>query len=407
MSEIGRSVATATADRVIRSFVESATQTNRGGRRSYGRSSSVLAGKRYRGKPMYKRRVYKRGGRRKVVRRLRQPYKSQMKSALSGFSSVAQDGSTVSDPNCVYVTARTFNTGQVRQTVVYALLKALFKQAGIDVSDENEFIDRYNGNSRIVVTYRPSPTQSVLQSTVGGYASPTNTFKNIAVGLIVAMALASSPTVEFEQLELSSTDSTERWQLHINQMSVKLYCKTSLKMQNRSLNSPSEGETQSDDIDRCPVNGKTYRGYGTMPIPSDTENVIPFGGSASVVSRAFPAGNSAWNTVPDAIALKNVRYCKKIYANPGSIRTEIISHSMYISLDSLMQKIHIYLAAPQQDGFYAPLGKHVTCAFEKVIGNVSGNSQNVIITYEGEDKTYVSLYNKQHTYMKRGVFSIV
>jgi len=410
-ANVGRSVsdaiAVANAYRDFKGYTSTGTQTSKSGR-MYGMSSSRLAGKRYRGRRIYRRRVVKRGGRRRVIRKMRQPYKSQMKSAIGGYSTVAQDGNTLSDPNSVFVNAKTFNAGQVRLTVVYALLKKLLKQAGIDVSDENEFIDRYGNDSRITLTYRPGPTSPSLQTTMGGIASPGNTFKAIGNALLVLMANVATATVEYEQLELFNTTGSEKVQLNIANVSMKLYCKTSLKMQNRSLNAAPSGETQSDDLDRCPVAGKVFRGYGTGPLTKDTENTLPLLGTGSQVSNGFAAGSTAWTDVPDAVAFKNVTASARLTVNPGSIRTEIMSHTMYISLNSVMQKIHIYLAAPNAGPqFFAPLGKFIACSFEKVIGNVSGNSQNVIIVYEGEDKVYCTLYNKYQNYTKRGVFSVV
>jgi hypothetical protein len=399
-----------TAAPLYRAVSSSMTQTERRrGMQVRGGMNASLAGKRYRGRSLYVKRTVRRRGRRYTRRYLRQPYRKQYGSALAGYSTVAQDGTTVSDPNCVYVAGKTFNAGQVRQTVIYALVKAVLEKAGIDISHELDFVDGISADTRFIINYRANEALGSQETIVTPPVSPNNTFVGVAAAVLGGMVTASSVLVCFEALTyIPDITKPTRFQLNIQNLKVKMYCKTSLKMQNRSLNAAVSGETQSDDLDRCPVSGKVYRGVGCGPTIRNTAVQLPVYTSASNVSAVYAAGPSQWRSAPDAIEFRNCSSSNSIRLNPGAIKTEVITHTMFIGYNELLRHLFMTLTAAGGGGtYFSPWGKYVMCAFEKVIGNVTGNSQNVQIILEAEEKIYVKLYNRDQKYMKRALFSVV
>lgn len=174
-------------------------------------------------------------------------------------------------------------------------------------------------------------------------------------------------------------------------------CKSSLKIQNRTIN--SAGNTEADEVDNVPLYGKSYEGNGNYIkyIPSGQFSA-PFYSiigttSGTVVNTGFMQEtfdkSQSMSEPPKASQLFNVSKNGKCHLDPAELKTSVIFHTITISLNTFFNKFRI-------QGTMVPetkLGNYRLFAFEKMLktGPEATAATQMKIAYEVDEKRYCKI----------------
>lgn len=162
---------------------------------------------------------------------------------------------------------------------------------------------------------------------------------------------------------------------------IQMWCMSSLKVQNRSLN--SAGDDDIHDVDQVPLKVVNYSGYGTGL--DSRYDFLGLGFNANqdcIIAASDPplAGDA-----PLPSLLQGVRKYGYSDINPGDIKTDILKNNIYVSLDTLTRTI----IGPRGNGnLRLPLGKYAFMHYEKTIE--ANNASPVAMSIAYENQLYIS-----------------
>jgi len=186
---------------------------------------------------------------------------------------------------------------------------------------------------------------------------------------------------------IAGVDRECKFNVDMTRMRVQLYSKSSLKVQNRTIN--SAGNDEVDDVDNVPVYGKMYSGNGNFIMhqdvaigPNGTSTLLP-----AVCTAKFAAGSAMCEPQPLSF-IKKANKIAKIKLDPGDIKTNIIvsSHSFNLNVLSKMYSRSGADVAASFDGFN--VGKFSFIHVEKMIQAVATTDVNAMnIAYEVDTKS--------------------
>lgn len=355
--------------------------TNQGTQTSKPKSYNYTDAKRVRfnrkaGKPWKKAKYVRKVRKGRVYKKKTYVIRSQPK-----ISTEVNNGGTVTDANAVYVCGSTAPLNIMKYNAFACLVKDLFKQHGEDIRNLDDFADTFTTAGAILtVNYRTNLNSAVVSASVTGAAATRFS------GIVATLTNVLNFTLKDDGRFVSATikdDNNKYTEMKMEGYMLSYSMITTLKFQNRSVNELNDQNV--DTIDRCPCEVRMYYGRGNAPTIDDALFSADFIGDTGVSSVALAAGtNEDLRALPYAYQMRNCTRTMNYSIQPGEIKGEIIYSKIKISFDSLIKKMDRIIDQGDKENAYHPYGHFKLVGFEKTIGNVSGNSQNVTIVYESK-----------------------
>lgn len=216
--------------------------------------------------------------RRKVKRKLK---RSSVRRIFKGVERTYEFGNTVQTQYSAYLGHATCPPVILLRICLEAISKQLMIRAGNVVDSLRENFKDTRVGDEFGVTYRLAPDMK-LQTDTFAITGPvniqdiaskwmeTNVFRYNNYGVGGAQNFMSD--IEFHRMFYTPVGGSplKSSEVNLKQYLMDIYAKSTLKVQNRSVNTANENE--ADDVDNVPLYGKTYSGNG-LGTPFTTQGV--------------------------------------------------------------------------------------------------------------------------------------
>lgn len=344
-----------------------------------------------------------------------------------GVVATLEQGDVVSNTRAVTYLAHSTNPRDSTMTIaIGALLKKLFNKAGIKIKNWDFYIlDGTDIPARVEIVYKErdgGPRQRQA------FTMPTNKTLRGMVNDIKAWLDTFTPgnyPQQFLELQyfhdIGTIGSSRLIAYEIDLQSVKLHyhCRSSMKIQNRTIN--STGNNEADDVDNVPLygrhftvngNGAMYRDYpdngGVGSTPYLTTDKLY--GVLNYSVLPLEAGTTLYGEVPVKSQLTGVKQHGNIHLDPGEVKTSAIVHEATISWNGMIQRYYSKAGTGvnNKDAQRFTFGKTRILAMEKMINAVAVDATNAPrIAYEHnlELACYATIYQNYQTAKSVTIFT--
>jgi len=279
---------------------------------------------------------------------------------------------------------------QIREAFGFAFAKwvsKLIKQDFVNIEDPIYPANYRNCASSIA--YKQTALGSILFSDLNIVAGTTTW--QILANQMTTLVYSNSNDTGFELLEyiwaqgqIATTPVVPAQMLYrkdLRKARLQFFCKSSLKIQNRTVNVAANDE--SDDVDNVPVYGKTYSGIGDYY--TFNNQCIAADKTSGVILQYGTASNGLAEP-PSLTQMVGVKKIGKAHLDPGQIKTSVENYSTSMSMQrliDLMQRAQNVAVSSSKNR----QGKFTCFIFEKMIQAVATTTINSIkIAYELDQK---------------------
>lgn len=176
------------------------------------------------------------------------------------------------------------------------------------------------------------------------------------------------------------------FEVDLSKAKIEYYSKSSMKIQNRTIN--STGNVEEDDVDNVPLYGKTYDGKGNWL----KQQFVYYGTNATVKTNYNTYKFVSTSAMAEPLNKKQLQHCSavgKIHLDPGQIKTSVLVSRGKKSLNGLLNAIRI-AGNESTLSTVEPLsiGKYRAFHLEKMIQSVATTDVNApTIAWEVDIKT--------------------
>lgn len=291
--------------------------------------------------------------------------------------------------------------------VGYSMAKLVANKMKIHVERETDVLKLTGtGTIQLSLRYKNFPTD--VEQTHTFNITPTTSFQLLARDFYDRAKLASQNTT---WIRLNCTDNngtataaTTLFSIDLSHAKINLYCKSALKVQNRTVN--ASGNVDSDDVDNVPIYGKSYTGYGNFATHRTGQGSMDYLAPADVEAFPSPIFGATINMIKSCVIKKqiagggwgsgsplvepmgksqfaHVRGVTKAKLEPGEIKTNILVYSKSCNLNKLWDFAESDVSADS----ITNLGKFWFAHFEKMLQAVATTQVNAIkVAYELDQK---------------------
>lgn len=357
-------------------------------------------------------------------RRVKRKFKRRsVRRIFKGVERTYEFGNTVQSQYTAYLGHATCPPAVLMRITLEAMLKQLMMRAGGIFASLRETIVGTAANDRIDFTFRHAPDQALQDGfiTFNGALSIQDIASFMMLNDVFRYNNNPSNTgaymgdIEFHRFSYNPIEGSQlrKSQINTQQYVVDLHCKSTLKIQNRSVNTGNDDD--ADDVDNVPLYGKTYEGSGLgTPFTSDIAQGVPnpqplyyknfYGGTYDgVIYRSGDVIEELREPVR-AQQFAKVKLGGKARLEPGHIKTSKLQFHKKFYFNTIMNLVIKLIgqrlpdngesAAPQQ---YLPFvpgytqrhlgqlffpGKFRFIGFEKIMEAQSDNPVSMTLAFE-------------------------
>lgn len=299
-------------------------------------------------------------------------------------------------------------------TIALAMTKMIaskMRRQMINVNDIIEFAG--DGSILLVLIYRVNTFSSTTPSTLTLTAGTTRWFE-IARWFFDLMRTTFTKSTQLVTLRANDRvagtpeqPAIQLFEVDLTKARIQLYNKSALKIQNRTIN--SAGNDESEDVDNVPLYGKSYEGYGNYayfkhgrdtfkslnmsnlqvnspvdPIFGAGYHKYPVGTYKFYGSTGTPGGLDALVEPPVQSQFSHVAKIGKAHLDPAEIKSSVLEHSTSSNLNVMIKKI---VQVNNANALDVPIGKYRFFIMEKMIQAVTTTEVNAIkLAYEVDSK---------------------
>jgi len=244
----------------------------------------------------------------------------------------------------------------------------------------------------------------VVQYAVGDGATLQVDF-TVLVGSLwsnVVTAFAESATLRAEGVILkniiytptvnagSTTQDSAPVRLDLEYSYIRMYCKSTMKLQNRTIN--SSGNNEADDVDNSPLYGRTYGGNGNGAIVSGRYGSSVQAQLLANRSTGYILGSANDNAEPwHQMYFQFVTQQGKIHLDPGQIKTSVLVHRKNIHVNVLWKMCTDAVQSASAKS-RSSLGKFRFFGIERMID--TGTAEQIVVGLEINSYVNMSLYSR-------------
>lgn len=331
-------------------------------------------------------------GRFKRMRRIKHKGRA-VKVARGGCWKVVEHGGESTGTEIIYMGHGTCPPLQVWEMIASALVKTLAVQMKLEIPDMYTQVPFCQVGDAWAIRYKPN--WEAAESEHIYTATAAYTYEEVAEDF--KTWLAGNWTTQYVLVAINFNGATNNpagsIYLNMRNTQVTLSCKSSYKLQNRSVG--QSGDEDANDVDNVPLHGKSYfgRGSGTQ-YNSGTTGIQPFVIDATTGTFDFePSFDSLKDPAPPYLFAGTIK-AGKAHLDPGHIKTSVLTFNRRMLLSTLMRANSClpYTGSAQN----SRLGVFKFFALEKMID--IGADEVIKIAYEHNLRIGCSLTYKRMTY---------
>jgi len=332
----------------------------------------------------------KRGGKRPIRRRKRVTRKRRVRSygenhfAQYGAISTKEVSGTLTDGDCVYIGHSSLVPDECLRTVVYAIVRKLYKEAIGYEADNMHSVIPYrtvagaqlgNGHS-ILIKYASNlalNTKASNEFTISDPAASITSVGNQIFDRFKDQSTGSDIAKNERLLWIAVVDATTghtRAHLDLTVMRVNIFSKSELKIQNVTI--PSAEATSEDDVNNVPLVGRSYHINQWCPKTSDDDNNYLDIGVQNTGMITWRANQSSgvqydtWKEPPPSKAFVNCTASALQRLEPGTIKSHMSMTRKSMKLEDFL--LAIAYNASNASNKNTRIGTHDMFALERLIG---------------------------------------
>ncbi len=355
----------------------------------------------------------------------RRNYEKKDGTALKfGYHITKETFGTVTDPHCAYISHSTMDYLNIPRVMAGAILRKLFRKAGLTVNSSDETLPLYNpyrsgkpGDNVFELQFvRQSPLQGGgLAGIIHYVIGQDENFQSVLENSFLKQAIFNYinrdpawPVDHEEQIsrvylymftgeEVAPEDTGKRLvaQLDLSNEVIHLNFKSELKVQNRTKGDAAGASAETDRVDNTPLTGQLYQFRGGHPAlksqpMNQNSNAINVGfnvmdRSGVTLTRSGTVGLAQYREPPNRSHFKNCVASSKVLLQPGDIKNCSVSFSMKGKFDTIINKLRAQNV--DTDTSAIPLinyvlrgipGKSQTLCLEEIIRSITSNDINLV-----------------------------
>lgn len=333
------------------------------------------------------------------------------KIAAYGAMIKTEYGGEVTDPECVFVGHSTCAPEKVLRVAVMAILRRLFKKAGIDIkafSDSpREWVSPPSGASGVgnfIYYFSDGEVSAVTERQIGMGLS--DNYDDLATSIVSDMktqfASVNQPHLHKFDLMLFTQNSvtahpTVPHRLEASKLFVDLVLGSELTIQNRTI--ASTGGTGDEHRDATDVQNNPLEGYGyycsgnsfRLASRKSTTAFPEFGPDLTYgqITQTYTTVNSnnaedGANVIrpPNAFFFKNTKRTQKHRVMPGTMKKSSLKWRKTYHINKLMRLLEHWFAANGVEGTSVFIGSARMFAWEKLMHTRGATEPDMIVGYE-------------------------
>lgn len=315
------------------------------------------------------------------------------------------------DVQTTYVGHATATPEMLFEEFVYSLVKWIAVKMQYEFTDFKSQIKPFGDNYVFELTVKNNMDATATNLPVFTAITGSSRWQDLADDFTAKIQnwLAVHPYGSLVALRMYSAN-TGRYDFRsfdLTRASIVHGCKSTLKIQNRTIN--SAGNDEVDDVDNVPLYGKSYEGNGnylkyhanqatqepywisvgagtTGPAGGNTIGLIDVNYAAASTGKA----GHPLSEPPKPSQLQNVARSGKAHLDPGEIKTSVLYHRIKMNVNTFLRKMMIFnettLFTIRKD---IKLGNYRIFAFEKMlkVGAETSTTQ-MKLAYEVDQKSW-------------------
>lgn len=337
----------------------------------------------------------------KTSRKGKRNYRDRASLIANGVVKVIETGVNAVDDEILYI-GHSCPTFEMKYCAWWALFKRLMIKIGVNVGP-------FGGGSLLTSFALQVGDIFRLQYKVAANTTPTNLDFTILVGstvdnLIIGYATNATidvPTAQFYSMQYLPSGATSFAGnfIRLESSYLHFFVKNDLKLQNRSKN--GAGLAQEDDVNNCPLYGKSYFGTGTgtrlktLPVTSGLTANANTGLLVAGAASLNALGQVGYSEPLEYQYFANVSQVGKIHLDAGQMKTSVITKKFKMTFTNFMNAI-----APQPSQLpitstgtntyrIKKIAQYRMFALEKMLDSVTTPSADTSVSVAAEHNTKV------------------
>lgn len=267
------------------------------------------------------------------------------------------------------------------------VLKKLLFKAGVQLEGFDIVLPLAVGDT-IVLTYQIEDDGALLTETYtfasgNNLESLTGFFASDARGYYGSNT--SAPLFkDMQYLPVAFNATTRPAFIKLKDAMLDIYSKSSLKIQNRSIQDAGDDE---QSVDNVPLYGKSYEGTGngTTWTRSSSTPAVQFHANSSTgvikqTATALSFGFSNLGEPPSPVELQGAIKSGKVRIEPGTIKTSVLESNYAVSFQRFMDQTW-YIDLPVASNVRCHIGKYRFMCLEKILDAETGKSITLAIEH--------------------------
>jgi len=334
------------------------------------------------------------------------PNKTKLdKMAKNGVVISLENGHVHSDGrSATYLAHSTLPGLAVFRACVASLIKKIFVMAGYQIKNfEEALLASSDYQSILRLSYKKRDDTDLLVhdfTIVTGVSATTlqSLTRDVEIFFESKQATNTVPLVMlkfalYQDIGVLSTAKVLATELDLTNCRFDVYSKSRFKIQNRTVNSATSDE--ADNVDNVPIDGKYYEVNSNGTMFRDYSTQVATGTVTAALTTSIiygtlrmdplppSTGTNMYKEVPLSSQIVGCKKTGKAHLDPGDIKTSVMTDTLEISLNQLIQKV--YYGSDIAFDLFKQIwfGKTRIFCFEKMIDAVATTSDNAFkVAYE-------------------------
>lgn len=305
----------------------------------------------------------------------------------------------------VYIGHSTVAYEQLQRNMWRSFVKCILAKLNMHPASTQVDVGIQAGRNLVwTMTHKVSPASAIV--TYSHVMIAANTIESFATQLRDYYQALNSPNLQLLQLVVYDGATVCRGSFNLSKLKVQVYCKSSLKIQNRTT--AEDGDENGDDVDNVPLYGKSYEGKGNGALylaeevqgANDTfianrlNGLIAPQEPYAIQTTSWATGTlltvssngSSLQEPPPANMFQYVKKHGKIHLDPGQVKTSVLTFRKSFNFSYLLGQIIPSAAQADTNGLMR-IGNFRFMAVEKMIQAVASTDLNSIkLAYEHDFK---------------------
>lgn len=299
----------------------------------------------------------------------------------NGYVVSTESSSTASDPDLVGVVHSTYSLTSYAVCLSKLLVRKILAKVGVNPVTAQESVPIQIGSTFTLEYVDQQNATQVVTHTIGSGDSMetiASTFYNLCVS-----AFAGSGVVRFRELHYATSTGIVLHRLPLEEMVLKLFARSVLKVQNRTQS--ESASNNADQVDNNPIHGYLVGCHGGIPqtrLGNDSAPIAIDSLDLYGVTNFVGSGLSSLDRQPfRRINFTNGAYEKSTVLQPGEIRNTNLYYRKSAYLNNFLKGFKVQTNNAQTVVRSAP-GKSEVVMYEEMIN--TGALQNMLLAYEQE-----------------------